>query len=93
MTPQELNRDIKRLYNAIQLKVRTATQDEYYQFTSGRESEAGKEFIRLYYADKTSEAYINRRNETIGVVNKFIGSELNQLPNAIQLLESFISRP
>jgi len=52
MTKQELNRDIKRLYN----KFDKLAGDDFYKFV---ETEGQKEFKRLYYADSEAD-YLNK---------------------------------
>ena len=61
MTKQELNRDIKRLFNKAQNALSNQTNDEYHKLTSGRDSEVGKEFKRLLYADKEFK-YMNKQS-------------------------------
>jgi len=51
MTKQELNRDIKRLYNKIE-SLRSGNNDTFFKFIEG---EGKNEFTRLYYADQTTE--------------------------------------
>jgi hypothetical protein len=51
MTNQELNRDIKRLYNKIE-SLKNSNKENFYTFMEG---EVKKEFIRLYRADDTAE--------------------------------------
>lgn len=61
MTNQELNRDIKRLYNNIKKLSNSGTeagQKKYYDYVA---NEAAKEFSRLFWADKEMEA-MNRQS-------------------------------
>ena len=51
MTNQELNRDIKRLWNVRELHKQD--HDNYYDFVT---NEGKNEFIRLYFADKNGES-------------------------------------
>lgn len=51
MTKQELNRDIKRLYNKIE-SLKDKDNDTFFKFI---ENEGKKEYTRLYYADPTTE--------------------------------------
>jgi len=40
--------------------------------------------------DNTTFSYTNRNGDTLGTLTKFVGSELNQLKNAINELENLI---
>lgn len=57
MTAKELNRDIKRLANEI-YRISFEDQNKYLAYL---ESEAKKEFLRLYRADKQFE-YMNKQS-------------------------------
>ncbi len=59
MTNQELNRDIKRLWNKVESLVTNGTNNDTY-FTIV-EKEIKPEFIRLYNADREFKA-LNRQN-------------------------------
>ena len=80
MTNQELNRDIKRLYNKIEF---LKDNESFFAFIEG---EGKKEFIRLYRADDTAEVLtkdnllrmmtLNRRYRFVAFHHFYINSKL-----------------
>jgi hypothetical protein len=82
MTNQELNRDIKRLYNKIE-SLKNSNNENFYTFMEG---EGKKEFIRLYRADDTAEVLtkdnllrmmtLNRRYRFVVFHQVYINSKL-----------------
>jgi len=82
MTNQELNRDIKRLYNKIE-SLKNSDNENFYTFIEG---EGKKEFRRLYFADDTADVLtkdnllrmmtLNRRYRLVAFHQFYINSKL-----------------
>lgn len=69
MTKQELNRDIKRLFNKIQ-SLQLNYQYDPNTYINFIEGEGKKEYLRLYYADRTTEYLTKNSLVTMMTLNR-----------------------
>ncbi len=69
MTNKELNRDIKRLYNAYKSKCGGEATDEYFAWI---ENQVKPEFVRLYHADNTFQVLTADNIRRMLVLNRVL---------------------